>query len=336
MRSRPSRVHFCTAGRIALVEAQLFKIVASSKHCEHKDPDSMSTSLCSMMQRTAISAPRSTIRVATMHASATSNAEAQSASTTESPSESSTTWTPTSQRTGVLARKKGMTAIYDEEGKRIPVTVLHLDNVQVTLVKENEMIGKGRRAVPTHSVQVACSDRRAKTTSKAMLGHFDRAGTEPKYKSAEFKVSKEALIPVGATLSANHFIKGQYVDVTATSTGKGFQGVMKRHGFGGLPASHGVSISHRSHGSTGQNQDPGRVFKGKKMAGRMGGTQVTVQNLQVVKIDPTLNCIFVRGAVPGVDDAFVRVRDAIKLRKRANALQAAFGGTPPPFPAALS
>jgi len=217
-------------------------------------------------------------------------------------------WTPKSIRTGVIARKRGMTAMWDEHGARFPVTILQLENCQVTanvttVRKDNSEY---------HAVQVAASDRPAKTTTKQMLGHFKKAGVTPKRLVKEFPVTADAHVPIGNTLSAAHFVPGQSVDVVANSIGKGFQGVMKRWNFKGLRASHGVSVSHRSAGATGAHQDPGRVWPGKKMAGRMGGKRITAQNLRVVRIDNVLNLVFVRGCVPGYDDTHVLVRDAKK------------------------
>ncbi|KAF8643833.1 hypothetical protein AX16_008850 [Volvariella volvacea WC 439] len=222
-------------------------------------------------------------------------------------------WTPNSIRTGVIARKRGMASMWNDQGVRFPVTILQLENCQVTA----NIRTVRRNHTEYHAVQVAASDRPEKTTTRQMLGHFKKAGVPPKRIVKEFPVTPDAHVPVGTTLSAVHFVPGQYVDVAATSVGKGFQGVMKRWGFGGLPASHGTSISHRSAGSTGQHQDPGRVWPGKKMAGRMGGKRVTVQNLAVVRVDSNLDLIFVRGCIPGVDDAHVLVRDA---KKKMNAL----------------
>jgi large subunit ribosomal protein L3 len=181
-------------------------------------------------------------------------------------------------RSGVIAKKVGMTRLFMEDGKQIPVTVLQLDKLQVVAQRTAEKDGYT-------AVQLGAGTAKAKRTSKAMRGHFAAAKVEPKRKVAEFRVDPENLIDVGEEITANHYFEGQFVDVSGTSIGKGFAGAMKRHNFGGLRASHGVSISHRSHGSTGQCQDPGKVFKGKKMAGHMGAARVTTQNLQVVKTD---------------------------------------------------
>jgi large subunit ribosomal protein L3 len=208
-------------------------------------------------------------------------------------------------RSGVIARKVGMTRVYTEAGEHVPVTVLRVDSCQVVAQRTQEKDGYT-------AVQLGVGTRKAKSTPKALRGHFARAEVEPKRKLAEFRVSPENLIDVGAEITAGHFIPGQYVDVTGTSIGKGFAGVMKRHNFGGLRATHGVSVSHRSHGSTGQRQDPGKVFKGKKMAGHLGDERVTTQNLQVVRTDPDQGFILIRGAVPGAKGGWVFVRDAVK------------------------
>ncbi|KAF9970305.1 54S ribosomal protein L9, mitochondrial [Actinomortierella ambigua] len=216
-------------------------------------------------------------------------------------------WTPTSVRTGVIARKKGMTAMWDEWGVRIPVTVLQLEQCQVVSVLTEEKNGYT-------ALQIGSSDKSRKNVSMPLQGHFDAHGVEPKRKLFEFRVTPDAVLPVGTELVASHFVPGQFVDCSAPTMGKGFQGAMKRHGFGGQPATHGTSVTHRSLGSVGQRKDPGKVFKGKKMAGRMGGEQATVQNLKVMKIDNALNLLYVKGAVPGVDDQFIKVKDAVKKR----------------------
>lgn len=208
-------------------------------------------------------------------------------------------------RTGLIARKEGMTRIFDEDGQHIPVTVLKVDNCQVVAIRSQEKDGYT-------AVQLGAGKAKVKRTSKANRARFAKAKVEPKKKLAEFRVSNENVLDVGAELGANHFILGQYVDVTGISIGKGFAGAMKRHNFAGLRASHGVSISHRSHGSTGQCQDPGKVFKGKKMAGQMGNERVTTQNLEVVGVDLEDNLILVKGPVPGAKSGWVLIRDAVK------------------------
>jgi large subunit ribosomal protein L3 len=205
-----------------------------------------------------------------------------------------------------------------DNGKQIPVTVLHMENLQVVAQRTNDQHGYT-------AVQLGAGRSKVKNVSKAMRGHFAVAKVEPKRKIAEFRVAPENLIDVGAEITAEHYVEGQFVDVSGTSIGKGFAGAMKRHNFGGLRASHGVSISHRSHGSTGQCQGPGKVFKGKKMAGHMGAARVTTQNLQVVKVDSERGLIMIKGAVPGSKGGWVTVKDAVK--------KAAIDGIP--FPAAL-
>ncbi len=209
-------------------------------------------------------------------------------------------------RSGVIAQKKGMTRFYNEAGAHVPVTVLQLENCQVVDQKTEDKNGYT-------ALQLGAGTAKVKRTTKAMRGHFAKAKVEPKKKLAEFRVSADNLIEVGAEITADHFVTGQKVDATGISIGKGFAGGMKRHNFGGLRASHGVSISHRSHGSTGQCQDPGKVFKGKKMAGHMGDVQVTTQNLEVVKTDVERGLILVKGAVPGSKGGWVFLRDAVKL-----------------------
>ncbi|GAA5884272.1 hypothetical protein JCM16303_002434 [Sporobolomyces ruberrimus] len=219
------------------------------------------------------------------------------------------TFSTSSKRTGVLARKHGMTALWHTDGTRVPVTVLQLDSTQVI---SSQTYPATLKTPERYSVIVGCSPRKDKTTNAALLGQFQKYGTESKMRVVEFQVTKDAMVPAGTEISAAHFVPGQHVDVQAPSIGKGFQGVMKRHGFRGLRATHGTSISHRSHGSTGQHQDPGRVWPGKKMAGRMGGKNVTTQNLQIERIDTALNVLYVRGAVPGAPGGFVKVTDALK------------------------
>ena len=208
-------------------------------------------------------------------------------------------------RSGVIAQKVGMTRIYTDAGVNVPVTVLRMENVQVVSQRTNEKNGYT-------AVQLGAGKAKVKNVSKSMRGHYAVAKVEPKRKLAEFRVSEDNMIDVGAQLSAEHFVAGQKVDVTGTSVGKGFAGAMKRHNFGGLRASHGVSVSHRSHGSTGQCQDPGKVFKGKKMAGHMGSTRVTTQNLEVVKTDAERGLLMIKGSVPGSKGSWIMVRDAIK------------------------
>ncbi|MCB1453928.1 MAG: 50S ribosomal protein L3 [Rhizobiaceae bacterium] len=215
-------------------------------------------------------------------------------------------------RSGVIAQKVGMTRIYNDAGEHVPVTVLRMENCQVVAQRTQEKNGYT-------AVQLGVGLAKVKNTSKAMRGHFATASVEPKSKVAEFRVSPDNMIDVGAELTADHFVSGQKVDVTGTSIGKGFQGVMKRHNFGGGRATHGNSVSHRSHGSTGQRQDPGKVFKGKKMAGHMGSTRVTTQNLEVVSTDSERGLILVRGAVPGSKGAWIYVRDAVKAPLPDNA-----------------
>ena len=216
-------------------------------------------------------------------------------------------------RSGVIAKKVGMTRLFMEDGKQIPVTVLQLDKLQVVAQRTTDKDGYS-------AVQLGAGTAKAKRTSQAMRGHFAAAKVEPKRKVAEFRVDEANLIGVGEEITANHYFEGQFVDVAGTSIGKGFQGAMKRHNFGGLRATHGVSISHRSHGSTGQCQDPGKVFKGKKMAGHMGAARVTTQNLQVVRTDADRGLIMVKGAVPGSKGGWVTVKDAVKKPFPENAI----------------
>jgi len=208
-------------------------------------------------------------------------------------------------RSGVIAQKLGMTRVFTDDGEQVPVTVLKLDNCQVVAQRTADKNGYT-------ALQVGVGLAKVKNTPRALRGHFAKASVEPKRKLAEFRVSPENLIEVGAEITADHFVVGQFVDVTGTSIGKGFQGVMKRYNFGGGRASHGNSISHRSHGSTGQRQDPGKVFKGKKMAGHMGDLRVTTQNLKIVRTDVDRGLIMVGGAVPGAKGGFILMRDAVK------------------------
>ena len=208
-------------------------------------------------------------------------------------------------RSGLIVQKVGMTRLFTEAGQHVPVTVLKLDGCQVVAQRTEDKDGYT-------AVQLGAGFAKVKRTTKAARGHFARAKVEPKRRLAEFRVSPENMIDVGAKLAANHFLEGQHVDATGVSIGKGFAGAMKRHNFGGLRASHGVSISHRSHGSTGQCQDPGKVFKGKKMAGHMGDVRVTAQNLTVVKTDIERGLVMVKGAVPGAKGGWVLLRDAVK------------------------
>lgn len=208
-------------------------------------------------------------------------------------------------RSGLIAQKVGMTRVFTPEGVHIPVTVLKVAGNQVVAQRTEEVDGYT-------AVQIGFDDAKVKNTTKALRGHFAKAKVEPKKKLVEFRVEEEALIDVGSELSAEHFVAGQFVDVVGTSIGKGFAGAMKRHNFRGLEATHGVSISHRSHGSTGQCQDPGRVFKGKKMAGHLGAERVTTQNLAVVSVDAERGLVLVKGSVPGSKGGYVLVRDAVK------------------------
>lgn len=211
-------------------------------------------------------------------------------------------------RTGLIAQKLGMTRVFQEDGRHLPVTVLKVDSVHVVAQRTMEKDGYS-------AVQLSWGKGKPKNMPKALRGHYAKAKVEPGKRLREFRVSEDNLIDVGAELSAAHFIDGQMVDVVGTSVGKGFAGAMKRHGFGGLRASHGVSISHRSHGSTGHCQDPGRVFKGKKMAGQLGNKRCTVQNLPIVATDEDRGLILVHGAVPGAKGGFVLVSDAVKKRQ---------------------
>lgn len=208
-------------------------------------------------------------------------------------------------RTGLIAKKVGMTRVFTEIGEHVPVTVLQVEECQVVAQKTKERDGYS-------ALQLGVGKAKVKNTSKALRGHFAKAKVEPKAKVAEFRVDEANLLEPGVELSVQHFVVGQYVDVVGDSIGKGFAGAMKRHNFRGLEATHGVSISHRSHGSTGQRQDPGRVFKGKKMAGHLGDHRVTTQNLLVMSADEEKGLILLRGAVPGAKGSYVLVSDAIK------------------------
>jgi large subunit ribosomal protein L3 len=221
-------------------------------------------------------------------------------------------------RTGVIAQKVGMMRVFAEDGGDIPVTVLKMDNCQVVGVKTAEKDGYT-------ALQLGVGKAKVKNVTKGVRGHYAKAKIEPKAKLVEFRVSDDAVLDVGAEIVASHFVAGQKVDVMGTSKGKGFAGVMKRHNFRGLEATHGVSVSHRSHGSTGQRQDPGKVFKGKKMAGHLGDVRVTTQNIQIVSTDNERGLIFVRGAVPGANGSYVLISDAVKKAAPKDL----------PFPAAL-
>ena len=210
-------------------------------------------------------------------------------------------------RSGVIARKLGMTRVFTESGQHVPVTVVKMDDVQVVSVRQQERDGYT-------ALQLGAGTAKAKNVSKALRGHFAKANVLPKSKMAEFRVSDDAVLDVGATIAPSHFVAGQKVDVVGTTQGKGFAGAMKRHNFGGLRASHGVSVSHRSHGSTGQCQEPGKVFKGKKMAGHMGAVRNTTQNIEVVAVDDEEGVVLLQGAVPGPKGGWVLISDAIKAK----------------------
>jgi large subunit ribosomal protein L3 len=208
-------------------------------------------------------------------------------------------------RSGLIAQKVGMTRVFSDAGEQVGVTVLKVDNCQVVAQRTVEKDGYA-------ALQLGVGLRKVKNTPRALRGHFAKASVEPKRKVAEFRVTPDNLIEVGAELTADHFVVGQFVDVTGTSIGKGFQGVMKRWNFGGGRATHGNSVSHRISGSTGQRQDPGKVFKGEKMAGHLGDERVTTQNLKIVRTDPDRGLIMVEGAVPGAKGGWILVRDAVK------------------------
>jgi large subunit ribosomal protein L3 len=214
-------------------------------------------------------------------------------------------------RTGVIAKKMGMTRLFQADGRHVPVTVLQLEDVQV--VARREMDKDGYTAVA-----LGAGKAKAKNVAKPQRGAFGKAKVEPKAKVVEFRVAEDALLDVGATISADHFVAGQFVDIQGVTQGKGFAGAMKRWGFGGLRATHGVSVSHRSHGSTGNRQDPGRVFKNKKMAGHMGARNRTQQNLEIVRTDAVRGLIFVKGSVPGSKGGWLQVTDAVKVPRNEN------------------
>ena len=215
-------------------------------------------------------------------------------------------------RTGLIAKKLGMTRLFREDGTTVPVTVLHVDDVRVVAVRTTEKDGYT-------AVQLGAGKAKVKNVSKANKGHFAKTGVEAPAKVAEFRVATDAVLEAGASLSSSHFVAGQKIDVTATSKGKGFAGAMKRWNFAGLEASHGVSISHRSHGSTGNRQDPGKTFKNKKMAGHLGVERITTQNLVVAGVDAEKGLLMVKGTVPGASGAWVVVRDAVKRARHADA-----------------
>ena len=221
-------------------------------------------------------------------------------------------------RTGVLAQKLGMSRVFADDGNHVPVTVLLLEGCQVVAVRTQEKDGYA-------AVQLGSGATKVKNMSKPERGHFAKAKAEPKKQLAEFRVADDAVREVGAEIGVNHCVPGQFVDVAGTSIGKGFAGAMKRWNFSGLRASHGISVSHRSHGSTGHSQDPGKVFKGKKMAGHMGNRRVTTQNLQIVSTDEEKGLILIRGAVPGSKGGWVLVTDAVKRPRAEEA----------PYPAGL-
>ena len=221
-------------------------------------------------------------------------------------------------RTGVIAKKMGMTRLFQADGRHVPVTVLQLEDVQVVGRREQDRDGYT-------AVQLGAGKAKAKNVAKPQRGAFGKAEVEPKAKVVEFRVAEDALLDVGVTISADHFVAGQYVDISGVTQGKGFAGAMKRWGFGGLRATHGVSVSHRSHGSTGNRQDPGRVFKNKKMAGHMGARNRTQQNLEIVRTDGARGLLFVKGSVPGHKGSWLTVSDAVKLPRDERA----------PYPAGL-
>ena len=222
-------------------------------------------------------------------------------------------------RTGIITKKLGMSRIFKEDGSHVTVTVLHLDQVRVVSTRTQETDGYT-------AVQLGWGLAKVKNVSKPNRGHFAKTKVEPPKKLVEFRVAEDALVEAGSVITAAHFVVGQKIDVTGTSKGKGFAGAMKRWNFSGLEASHGVSVSHRSHGSTGNRQDPGKTFKNKKMAGHLGDERITVLNLEIAAVDVERGVIMVTGAVPGAKNGFVLVRDAIKRDRHAEA----------PYPAALA
>jgi large subunit ribosomal protein L3 len=227
-------------------------------------------------------------------------------------------WKDLIMRTGVIAKKVGMTRLFQDDGRHVPVTVLALEGNQVVARRELDRDGYV-------AVQLGAGSAKAKNVNKPQREHFAKAEVELKAQLVEFRVSEDALLDVGAEIAADHFIPGQMVDVTGHTQGKGFQGAMKRWGFGGMRATHGVSISHRAHGSTGNRQDPGRVFKNKKMAGHMGDRQRTQQNLEIVRTDVERGLLFVKGSVPGSKGTWLLVKDAVKVDRPADA----------PYPASI-
>ena len=233
-------------------------------------------------------------------------------------------------RTGILAKKIGMTRVFGADGAHVPVTVMSLEGCQVIGVKKDEVrevdvLKKGEKTGTRQAndgytaIVLGAGARKAKNVNKSLRGVFAKAAVEPKAVIREFRVSKDMLLEVGAEISADHFVSGQKVDVVGLTKGKGFAGAMKRWNFGGLEASHGVSVSHRSHGSTGQRQDPGRVFKGKKMAGHLGVERVTTQNLEIVRTDVERGLILIKGAVPGAANSWVEIHDAVKAKDNKGA-----------------
>ena len=222
-------------------------------------------------------------------------------------------------RTGLIAKKLGMSRLFNEDGSTVPVTLLHVDNVRVVAKRSADKDGY-------EAVQLGIGTAKPKNVSKANKGHFAKAALEAPRKVVEFRVASDAMLEPGAVLSSAHFVAGQKVDVTGVTVGKGFAGAMKRWNFSGLEASHGVSVSHRSHGSTGNRQDPGKTFKNKKMAGHLGVERVTTQNLEVAGVDAEKGLLLIKGAVPGSKGGYVLVRDAVKRARHADA----------PFPAAIA